>query len=293
MLPIDLHTHSSCSDGSLTPRQLVQEAVRSGLAAIALTDHDTMAGIAEALSAGREFGIEVLAGIEISAIQDGQAIHILGYGAAPDHPGIVSLIGELGVFRDNRNNAILDRLDSLGIHLDRAGLAASTVGRIGRPHIARQLLRQGHAGSLNQAFRRFLLKNGRAYVPAAKFPASDTISVIRAAGGVAVLAHPTTVDKNLRGVPALVRKLVGYGLGGIEVFYPGHSRHICRSLLDLAGDLRLAATGGSDFHGSFRPEIKLGGAPVMPPIPYRLLAELHSRLAGGATSPTTALGPHP
>lgn len=283
MLPIDLHTHSSCSDGSLTPSQLVQEAARMGLAAIALTDHDTMAGVAEALSAGREWGIEVLPGIEISARQEGQAIHILGYGIAPDHPGFCSLISELAIFRETRNQAILAKLDSLGLALNRTELTASTVGLIGRPHIARQLVRQGHAASIAQAFRRFLQRNAQAYVPVARFPAAETIRLIREAGGLAVLAHPTTIDKNLKGVPTLVKKLTESGLGGLEVFYPGHSLKICRRLLDLCEHGHLIVTGGSDFHGSLRPEIQLGGAPVMPPIPYQLLQELKNRLA--ATHP--------
>ena len=277
-LLIDLHTHSTCSDGSLTPQQLVQEAVRCGLAAIALTDHDTMAGVAEARGAGQELGIEVLAGIEISANHDNQAMHILGYGADPGHPGLRDLIVELGFIRQQRNTAILDRLDSLGFTLSREELATSATGLIGRPHIARQLMLQGHVGSINQAFQKFLKKSGRAYVPADKFPASETIKIIREAGGVAVLAHPTSLDKNLKGVPALVAKLVDCGLGGIEVYYPGHSRHICQTLLALATRYHLAVTGGSDYHGSLKPGISLGGAPVMPAIPYQFLEELKAQL---------------
>ena len=279
MLPIDLHTHSSCSDGSLTPRQLVSEAERIGLGAIALTDHDTMAGVSEAQSAGEEYGVEVISGIEISAVAAGQTIHILGYGANPNHPGLQNLITELASYREIRNQAILTRLDSLGISLNRAELAASTVGLIGRPHIARQLVRGGHASSIPQAFRRFLQRKGRAYVAASKFPASETIRIIREAGGLAVLAHPTTIDKNLKGVATLVKKLSEVGLEGLEVFYPGHSQVVCHRLLDIGKHCNLIATGGSDFHGSLKPEIQLGGAPVMPPIPYRLLEELKTRLA--------------
>lgn len=283
MAAIDLHTHSSCSDGSLTPRQLVREASLAGLAAIAITDHDTMAGVHEALSAGVACGIEVISGIEISAIHDGQAIHILGYGADPDHPGLRQLITELAIFREKRNHGILARLAGLGIHLDLAELTTSTSGLVGRPHIARQLVRQGHAGSIPQAFRQFLRKDGRAYVPANKFPAAATIATIRQAGGLAALAHPTTIDKNLKGVAGLVKALAEAGLGGLEVFYPGHTQKICRKLLALCESHQLVATGGSDFHGSLKPEIKLGGAPVMPPIPATLLEGLKTRLA---TQPT-------
>jgi len=278
MLPIDLHTHSSCSDGSLTPGQLVQEAARIGLAAIALTDHDTMAGVDAAINAGREYDVEVIPGIEISARQDGLAIHILGYGADPKNPGLQGLIRELATFRETRNQAILAKLERLGIMLDLTELTTSTVGMVGRPHIARQLVRQSHASSIPQAFRRFLQRNAQAYVPVSKFPAADAMAIIRGAGGLSVLAHPTTIDKNLKGVTSLVRKLSDAGLDGLEVFYPGHSLKVCRRLQDISEQYRLIITGGSDFHGSLKPEIQLGGAPVMPPIPYRLLEELKARL---------------
>jgi len=280
MLPIDLHSHSSYSDGSHSPEQLVREARRLGLAAIALTDHDTMAGVSEAINAGVKYHVEVIPGIEISTIQDGQPIHVLGYGAAPEHPGLRKLIRELAAFRETRNLGILARLERLGIHLDYVELTASTVGLIGRPHIARQLVRQGHASSIAQAFRRFLQRNAQAYVSVSKFPAAEAIKQIQEAGGLAVLAHPTTIDKNLKGVAALVKKLSESGLGGIEVFYPGHSQKICQRLLYQCEQHHLVVTGGSDFHGSLKPEIQLGGAPIMPPIPYRLLEELKMRLVG-------------
>jgi predicted metal-dependent phosphoesterase TrpH len=281
MLAIDLHTHSSCSDGSLSPSQLVEEAARAGLAAIALTDHDTLTGVKEALAAGNEAGVEVISGIEISADLDGRDVHLLGYGADPDHPKLRALLAELQAARENRNAAILNRLDSQGIRLGRTELAASTAGLIGRPHIARQLVLHRHANSIDQAFRRFLGENGRAYVAGVKFTADETIRVIREAGGIAVLAHPTTLDQVLKGVPAIVEKLALGGLGGIEVYYPGHNRKICQALLELAERWQLVVTGGSDYHGSLKPDIKLGGAPVMPPIPYRLLTGLKERLAAG------------
>lgn len=281
MLTIDLHTHSSCSDGSLSPEQLVREAVRAGLAAIALTDHDTMAGVEEAMAAGRQAGVEVISGIEISADLDGRDVHLLGYGAAPDNPKLRALLAELQAVRENRNTAILNRLDHLGIRLSRSALTASTAGLIGRPHIARQLVLHRHANSIDHAFRRFLGENGRAFVAGGKFPAGETIRVIKAAGGIAVLAHPTSLDHGLKGVPAIIEKLATDGLGGLEVYYPGHNRQICQALLELTERWQLAVTGGSDYHGSLKPEIKLGGAPAMPPIPYQLLAVLKERLAAG------------
>lgn len=281
LLAIDLHTHSSCSDGSLSPGLLVREATRAGLAAIALTDHDTMAGVKEAMATGREAGVEVISGIEISAELEGRDVHLLGYGADPDNHKLRALLAELQAGRENRNTAILNRLDSLGIRLSRSELNASTSGQIGRPHIARQLVLHRHANSIDHAFRHFLKENGKAYVAGRKIPADETIRVIREAGGIAVLAHPTTLGPDLKGAPAIVEKLAEIGLGGIEVYYPGHHQKICQVLLELADRWQLAVTGGSDYHGSLKPEIKLGGAPVMPPIPYRLLAALKERLAAG------------
>ncbi len=278
MRHIDLHTHSSCSDGTLDPGRLVREAHRVGLSAIALTDHDTMAGIPAALEAGRATGIEVLAGIEISANHEGHPVHLLGYGLDHRHPALLPLLEELQLIREQRNASILEKLLSLGIHLDYSELSDSANGLIGRPHIARMLVRQGHAGSIGQAFQKYLKKNGRAYVAAAKFPVIDIIRTVKNAGGVAVLAHPTSIDKTLATIPGLVRNLAVSGLDGIEAFYPGHSAKTCRQLCDLAAQFGLIITGGSDFHGAMKPEIHLGGAPIMPPIPYRLLEGLRERL---------------
>jgi predicted metal-dependent phosphoesterase TrpH len=278
MRNIDLHTHSRCSDGTLEPGQLVREAKRTGLSAIALTDHDTMAGIPAAQEAGCANGIEVIAGIEISANHEGRPVHLLGYGLDHLHPALLPLLEELRLIRDQRNASILAKLSSMGIHLDHSELSSSAEGLIGRPHIARLLVRQGHASSIEQAFRKYLRKNGSAYVAAAKFPVIDTIRTIKEAGGVTVLAHPTSIDQTLATIPAMAKNLAGHGLDGLEAFYPGHSSKTCRSLCELAARLGLIVTGGSDFHGAMKPDIHLGGGPVMPPIPYRLLEELRARL---------------
>jgi len=275
---IDLHTHSTCSDGTLDPGQLVREAQRAGLSAIALTDHDTMAGVPAAQETGHAVGIEVLAGIEISANHEGRPVHLLGYGLAPRHPALLPLLEELQSIREQRNASILDKLTTLGIHLDHSELNDSSGGLVGRPHIARMLVRQGHATSIDQAFRKYLRKNGRAYVAAAKFPVIDTIRAIRSAGGVAVLAHPTSIDQTLATIPTLVRNLAAHGLDGLEAFYPGHSSKTCRKLCELATQLGLIITGGSDFHGAMKPGIYLGGGPAMPPIPYCLAEGLQARL---------------
>lgn len=277
---IDLHTHSTCSDGSLTPTELVKEARLAGLAAIALTDHDTMAGIAEALSAGQKTGLEVISGVEASASHQGRPVHILGYGLDQSDRDLTLLLAELQRIRRDRNDRIIEKLAGQGLIINREELAATASGLIGRPHIARILVRQRAVFSIDHAFRKYLGKTGRTYVESARFPAEDVIRTITGAGGLAVLAHPATFAASPEQIATLVRDLKARGLGGIEAYYPGHPTNLCKQLLDLAGKLDLAVTGGSDFHGSVKPGIHIGGAPVMPPVPYRFLENLRERLAG-------------
>jgi len=262
----------------MSPAALVKEAARAGLAAVSLTDHDTMAGTVEASSAALEVGIEFVSGIEISANHNGKAVHILGYGLSEDNPQLLSLLAELQSIRNIRNRKILEKLASLGITITPDELSAAAGDLAGRPHIAHLLIKHGIVSTIDQAFRKFLRKNCSAYVEAAKFPAAETIRIINQAGGVSVLAHPFTIDKSLVSVPAVIREMKLAGLGGIEAFYPGHSTMTCRRFLELAADLDLLVTGGSDFHGAMKPDLKIGGAPVMPPVPYRFMEKLNDRL---------------
>ncbi|MEN8142496.1 MAG: PHP domain-containing protein [Thermodesulfobacteriota bacterium] len=275
---IDLHTHSTCSDGSLSPEGLVIEAAKAGLAAIALTDHDTIAGIAEFLAAGKSGGLEVLGGVEVSATHEGKPVHILGYGMDITDHGLISMLDHLQEIRKTRNEAIIEKLATLGINIDRAELAATASGLIGRPHIARLLVKQGVVSSIDQAFRKYLGNKGRAYVAAARYSAEDTICSITQAGGLAVLAHPTTFDKSINRVAKMVKELKDIGLAGIEAYYPGHSTKVLKKLLAVAEADDLLVTGGSDFHGPVKPGINIGGTPVMPPVPYCCLTKLKERL---------------
>jgi predicted metal-dependent phosphoesterase TrpH len=275
---IDLHTHSSQSDGSHTPTALVKEAQTAGLAAIALTDHDTVSGVEEAIAASQEYGVEVLSGVEISASHNGKPVHILGYGIDLLDDGLADLLDKLQKIRRNRNSLILEKLAEQGIMIDKEELAATTPGLIGRPHIARLLIERKAVCNFEQAFRKFLRKNGRAYVEAEKFPAAESIKSINRAGGVAVLAHPTTFDYSMKKIGEMVGEMTNNGLGGIEAFYPGHSTKTSRKLVELAAELNLLVTGGSDFHGSIKPGIAIGGAPAMPPVPYIFFEKILARL---------------
>jgi predicted metal-dependent phosphoesterase TrpH len=275
---IDLHTHSSQSDGSHTPTALVKEAHTAGLAAIALTDHDTVSGVEEAIAASQEYGVEVLSGVEISASHNGKPLHILGYGIDLLDEGLAGLLDKLQQIRRNRNRQILEKLADQGIRIDEDELAATTPGLVGRPHIARLLIERKEVSNFEQAFRNFLRKNGRAYVEAEKFPATESIKAINRAGGIAVLAHPTTFNYSLKKIGEMVGELANDGLSGIEAYYPGHSSKTTRKLAEMAEELNILVTGGSDFHGSIKPGIAIGGAPAMPPVPYLLFEKLLARL---------------
>lgn len=278
---IDLHTHSTCSDGTSTPSNLIREAAEAGLCAISLTDHDTMAGVSEAIASGNEAGIEVIPGVELSANLDGKAVHILGYGLDRFDADLQALLTELQTIRKQRNEKILAKLARLNIKIDRDELTASSSGLIGRPHIARMLVKQKVVRNTEQAFREYLKEGGRAYSPATLFPATETINIIKQAGGLAVLAHPTTLDKSYKRLTTHIKYLHQYGLAGIEAIYPGHSKKTCKQLSSLAEELDLVVTGGSDFHGIIKQGINIGGAPVMPPVPYKLLKKIKERLATG------------
>ena len=275
---VDLHTHSTYSDGSLSPEELVNEACETGLVAIALTDHDTMDGTDELFAAGKRAGIEVMSGVEISANHEDKPIHILGYGMDINNQDLVSMLDHLQEIRKTRNEKIIIKLASLSIKIDRVELAATATGLIGRPHIARLLVKKGVVSSFDQAFRKYLGIKGSAYVETGRHSAAEAIRIITRAGGLAILAHPKTFGNSISKITKTVKDLKDVGLDGIEAYYPGHSSKILKKLIDIAEKFDLAVTGGSDFHGPVKPGVNLGGAPVMPPVPYSCLTKLKERL---------------
>ncbi len=280
---VDLHVHSTASDGSLTPEAVVALGKARGLAALALTDHDTVAGLDAALAAGERLGIEVIPGIEISAryAGGGGSMHILGYFIDHRHPGLDGQLAVLQQARADRNPQIIEKLNKLDIHITMDDVrAASGGGQIGRPHIARALLAAGYISHVQEAFDRYLKSGGAAYVPKFRFPPEQAIALIRDAGGLAVLAHPFTLG--IGESPAL-KKLVGdlqaLGLTGLEVFYPEHSPGQQDFYLQLCRQFALLPTGGSDFHGDNKEGANLGRGPQAPRLTYDLVANLKSRLS--------------
>jgi predicted metal-dependent phosphoesterase TrpH len=282
---IDLHVHSTASDGTLTPAEILTMAVQRGLKAIAITDHDTLSGSAAAIACGIPAALQFITGIEISAAApDGYAIdgsvHLLGYGVDPFNPTLTALVNQLSEARHNRNPQIMARLAALGMHLDMDELARR-FGKAtpGRPHIAQLMIDKGMATSIDDAFDRFLGKSGAAYVGKARVPMADAIAAVTAAGGVAVLAHPylnglSDPDRFER----FLLTLKTLGLQGIEAIYPSHPHAVTLAYCHLARKHGLLITGGTDFHGAVTPGIELGVGSGDFHVPYEYYALLVAHL---------------
>lgn len=257
---IDLHAHTVVSDGTLTPTQLVELAASSGLVALAVTDHDHTGGLAEARAAGRRLGIEIVTGIELSVEHAVGEFHLLGYLFDEDDAALQAALARFRDVRSARAVRIVERLQALGVDVTLEDVMrevpAGEGASVGRPHVARALMRKGLVGSIQEAFDRWLADGRPAHVEKAKMSAAEAIALVHGAGGVAVLAHPFTVPEPSR--EALVRELAALGLDGIEVEYPKHDAAERARLRRLAAELGLVATGGSDFHGENKPDVRLG-----------------------------------
>jgi predicted metal-dependent phosphoesterase TrpH len=246
----DLHTHTTASDGLFPPEMNVRMAKEAGLSAIAITDHDTLAGIPEALEAGLVYGILVVPGVEISTAVEGTDIHVLGYGISPDDTLLHSRLLSLRNVRNRRNEAILSRLELLGMSVSHeeleqaAGKAQSSEGSIGRPHIAQVLVDKGYAADLKEVFDRWLGEGKPANVSPPRITPAEAISWIHDAGGKAIIAHPGIYDND-----ALVVHLLDSAADGIEAFHSDHDSQAELRYEEWAISRGKLVTGGSDFHG--------------------------------------------
>lgn len=260
MRRIDLHTHTNRSDGTVPPAALVRLAKEAGLVALAVTDHDTTDGLPEARAAGQALGVEVLTGCEITARFPGRSMHVLAYGFDDREPRLQALLAEIVAARDARIPRILDRLAALGVSLTCAEVEAEAEGDVvARPHVARALVRRGLVPDTKTAFQRWLRDGGPAFVEAESVEPADVIAAVRGAGGVAVVAHPRQLRiDGSAGVRALFAGLARAGLGGIEVAHPSHDADDRALYADIAAAEGLVPTGGSDFHGANKPDIRLG-----------------------------------
>lgn len=273
---IDLHVHTTASDGMLTPSGLVAYASRKGLEAVAITDHDTIDGVAEAGEAGIREGVEVVPGVEISAQYEGGTLHILGYYIDGESSELRKGLEIVQEARRRRNPRLIRNLQNLGIDisLDEVTRAAAG-GQVGRPHVAQVLVTKGYVKDSRQAFCKYLQKGAAAYEPKFRLPPAEALSLIRSAGGIAVLAHPFTLDcKTEFDLDGFVGTLADQGLEGIEVYYPEHSVDREQLYARVARRRGLLLTGGSDFHGTAMNDVDLGTGRGSLCVPYRLLAEM-------------------
>jgi predicted metal-dependent phosphoesterase TrpH len=283
---IDLHIHTTASDGSLTPAQILSLACELRLGAIAITDHDTIEGSREALQIGIPSDIDFTTGVEISAayppfLRGSGSFHILAYAFRLEDSQLSGTLDTLRQARLNRNPKIVARLRDLGldVSIDDIRKVAGDV-QIGRPHIAQVLIKKGYARSIDQAFDKFLGNGRPAYVDKHRISCGQAIELIIQAGGIPVLAHPGLLKiADEHQFEQLIRNLMDIGLQGIEAYYPEHQPGQIQQYRKLAKRYRLLVTGGTDFHGDFSPQIKLGSGKGQLHIPYALYENLVGRSA--------------
>ncbi len=281
---IDLHMHSVRSDGTMTPGELVDEAVRCGMSAIALTDHDTVGGVDELLEACQRSGaVRGVPGVEISVDGRYGSMHLLGYLVDHHHPALVKAIDCVRNERTQRNEAILANLNDRGMELTMERIQALASGDVvGRPHFAKAIVEDGRVRSMREAFDRYLGDRGTCYVSVFRFPVESAIEAIHEAGGVAVLAHPVVLRLGVNALDEFVGELAAMGLDGLEVFYPEHTGKHVREFRRLMDKYALVASGGSDFHGSRSPDIKMGAGFGALHVDDEILVGLESRVADRA-----------
>lgn len=244
----DLHLHTSASDGMLSPEELVRKAAAEGFDVIAVTDHDTMAGVSRARAEAEKLGVSLITGAEFSCGRQGE-VHVLGYGMDPDDPELLRFFAGRGAQRAVRAERMVEQLCAAGRPIDIDRVRALAGGVIGRPHVAQALVEAGHASSVSDAFVRYLTPGKPGYVDKEIVTVTQAVQMICAAHGIAVLAHPMELKRSDMAIEALVHEWKGQGLAGIEVYHPSAQNNHVRFLEGLAGREGMLVTGGSDYHG--------------------------------------------
>jgi predicted metal-dependent phosphoesterase TrpH len=274
---IDLHTHTTESDGSLRPAELVGGARRAGLQTLAITDHDTFAGYDQAVETARALKLELVCGIEITTVLDGRTAHLLGY--FPRKPPTVAFrewLAKGQEDRRDRNRRLTKRLQELGLEVELEEVEALGRNMTGRPHFAKVLVRKGHASSVQDAFERFLGEGKPGFVKRHGPEIGEGIEKVRSAGGVASLAHPTRLGfRDFEEEARTIGMLAEAGLGAIEAYHSDYRAEDSLRYLGMAARLGLAVSGGSDFHGEAKPEVALGSVAV----PHHVLDSLRGAVA--------------
>lgn len=275
MKTIDLHTHSTASDGTFTPTRLVEYAAEKGLAAIALTDHDTLEGTAEARLAGKRLGIRVINGVEFSTMYEKISLHIVGLFLPESTPEINSRLEYMQNNRETRNIKMLANLRDMGLDISLDELKQKFPdSMISRAHIAQLLQEKGYVSSKNEAFDRYIGSRCKAYVEKESLSPAETIALIKNAGGVAVWAHPVLCRLSGKNLDMMFARLKDCGLDAAEVYYPTYTAAETRQIKQLTEKYALLPSGGSDFHGSIKPGLDLGSGYGNLSIPYTVLENL-------------------
>jgi predicted metal-dependent phosphoesterase TrpH len=268
----DLHLHTSFSDGTFTPEELVLQAQKNGLSCIALTDHDTVQGCARAAAACAPVLIEFIPGTELTAEHDDTEVHILGYFLDTQNQTLLAEIAKFQAVRKQRIHEMVARINEIGVPLKvEAVFALANCESPGRPHVARTLVKEGLTRNLDEAFERFLKKGRPAWVPKAKMSARESVDLIHQAGGLAVMAHP-----GLNRTDDIIPALVDAGLDGIECFHTKHSTTMAERYLGIADQFHLLVTGGSDCHGFSKARPLIGTVRL----PYEHVEKMKTALAG-------------
>jgi len=252
-LKVDLHSHSTASDGLNAPADNIRLAKEAGIVALGITDHDSISGIKEALLMGKELGVEAIPGIEMSTVENGQDVHVLGYFIDYTNPLFLKQLVELQSVRANRNKMMITKLNELGIDITMEEVQKRIRregANVGRPHIGEVLIEKGAVKTMEEAFDRYLGKRGKAFVNPNRISPEEGIDIIKQAGGVPVLAHP-----GLYGDDEMVVRLIKYGLKGIEAFHPDHDENAEKKYKQMGEQYGILVTAGSDFHGSRNEEV--------------------------------------
>lgn len=271
---IDLHTHSNCSDGSMTPSELVKHAAEKGLKAIALSDHDTVAGIDEAIAAGEKYGVEIVPAIEFS-VQSATETHILGFYIDHKSPLILKALEDINKVRWQRTVNTCEKLRALGFNvtLDEA-LAIAPSGLIGRAHFARLLMEKGYTQSVKEGFDKYLANGRPAYDGTQSLTAVEAVKLIDSLGGVSFVAHPHLIRLDDKALRAFLTELKSVGLCGIEGYYNEYAPEMQDYFQNLAKELGLEICGGTDYHAKMKPHIEIGIGQGDMKIPYSVLENI-------------------
>ncbi len=279
---IDLHVHSTESDGSCTPERVIELAVEGGLTAVALTDHDTLSGIPAALAKAAGAALRFIPGIEIQIDSDRGEFHLLGLGLDGDRSGLERALSEIQRSREERNLRMVGKFQAAGFPVTMEELARFSRGSIvSRAHFARLLVSKKIASSTDQAFKRYLGRDGPFYEKKQCLALAEAVSLIKRAGGFAVIAHPLSVGYHGPALRQFLLRCMDLGVGGLEAYHPNHPLRDCRKLDRMGRSIGMLITGGSDFHGEHVPHRRMGFSAGGLEVPDALLAELPLRAVPG------------